>query len=114
MSTLYFKESGIEIKGKDATISFTTDAIKIEWSHRWSVQFLLNSVTGNGRYTIEVSNSTIDSSFKRWDSSAENVKIEDSYFDEIMPFKYLGVVYNGGASGGTIDLVYTLANDKFV
>ncbi len=111
MSLVYFKITGVEAKGVDATNDFTTDGYKFENSHDWSVSLKsIGVVGGPASYTLQVSNN--GSTWYDYNSDSSNVVLEDSVDSDHMAFRFLRVVYTAnGTSAGTLDVELGINNN---
>lgn len=109
MSVIFFKISGADAVGVDATNDFTTDGYPFEISHDWSVSFKDNAVTGLPTYTLQVSNN--NSTWYNLNVLSTGVKFDDSITSDFISYRFMRVVYTAnGASAGTVDVELSTKN----
>lgn len=112
MSVLFFKISGSNAQGTDATNDVTTDSFEFKSSHDWSVSIPGDSITGGPpTYTVEVSND--DSTWYDYNNSSTDIDVVDAVADHYFSFRYMRVNYSAnGTSAGTVDMRLSIKNDK--
>lgn len=107
MGLTKFQISAVEVEAKDATVAFTTDAIRITNNSAWSVQFIKTSVDGSPTYTVQVTNDKdVSGSWVAYSAGATALSTDTPYADSSIAYKYMRVVYVATTvTTGTQDLL---------
>jgi len=102
MSVINFRIADAKILAVDADTNFTSDEIRFDKSHDWSVTLVGTGIVGGPpTYTVEVSNDK--TKWYDWDVSATDVALADSAGSDHLGYKYMRIVYTAGTtSAGTI------------
>jgi hypothetical protein len=98
---------GVDIDTWDASVGFTSDSIEFSNSEPWSIQILDYNITAVAPLlTLQVSTDGV--AWSEYKPQSTDIDITDTanrvIFDDIMPFKYLRVVYVSGGSTGDFSI----------